>query len=55
MLHCIEDERAAEASRTLSEKGEKFYNVKSNGLDYFLEKATEYLEDIVLDRSQRLM
>ena len=50
MLQSIENERAAEAYRILSQKAERFYDVKSKDFDYFSEKATEYLEDIVLFR-----
>jgi hypothetical protein len=45
MLKSIENE-----NRILSEKAEEFYNVKSKDFDYYSEKATEYLEDIVLFR-----
>ena len=50
MLQSIENRRSADAYRILSEKAEKFYGVKSKDFDYFSEKATEYLEDIVLFR-----
>jgi hypothetical protein len=50
ILQSIENERSAEAYRILSEKAEKFYGVKSKDFDYSSEKATEYLEDIVLFR-----
>lgn len=50
MLQSIENRRSADAYRILSEKAEKFYGVKSKDFDYSSEKATEYLEDIVLFR-----
>lgn len=50
MMESIENIRSAEAYRILSDKAQKFYGVKSKDFDYFSEKATQYLEDIVLFR-----